>query len=316
MSRANNWVRIDKNIVQGFKTINRPFSRVEALVSFSIDINCGSPWTIKGYAAMWQWSRNKVRNFVTNLQTEQGLATDGRSKYRHAIHLILSDKEAEKTAKMNKNERTPEGHPADTQGTAKGHLLTHVYEGYGMELDTTGTLYGHPEDTTRYPTNKTKTKTKTKKEKPPSATAGKPAAANADLSQGYLSKKGKSLSGLQLTSFEEFWEVFNDKRGKASAADAWLKIKGHEKETFITIMNAAKIYAATRPSLKEKGGTPKMAEGWLTDRRYEDDASPATKNTTTTTSKPLCEVCDYFIRESCKGGKPTCTAFVIHPSKG
>lgn len=41
-------------------------------------------------------------------------------------------------------------------------------------------------------------------------------------------------------------------------------------------MSAAELYAMQRPGILDRGGTPKMAEGWLTDRRWEDEqADPA-----------------------------------------
>ena len=338
MSRTNNWVRIDKNIVQVFKTIEGPFSRAEALLSFSIDINCGCLWSVAGYAKCWKWSREKVSTFINGLQSEQGFTIErGKDKFRHPIHLILNEKEeTEEPAKVvQKTESRPtlnqhltdtrptqDQHITYTQPTVDQHGQLSLDLGLRASTDTQSAVDQHLTDTrpavnqqitdtSPYTTNKTETKTKKK----PTAAEKKLAAENVGDLPFYLSKNGKKLSGEKLSSFEAFWESFNDKRGKAPAADAWLKIKGYEHETFKTILEAAKVYAATRQALIAKGSTPKMAEGWLTARRYEDAETPAAGNTPHLTSKPDCGSCNYFIRKSCKGNKDQCSSFQPHPTK-
>lgn len=103
---------------------------------------------------------------------------------------------------------------------------------------------------------------------PPSSSA---AGAAAD---GYESAKGKKLEGETLNRFNRFWSAFDDKRGKAAAADAWLKVEPTIRKNldlFHRILAAARAYANNRSDLVADGKTPKMAEGWLNDRRWEDD---------------------------------------------
>lgn len=89
MSRGNKWVPIDKYAVQSLRNINRPYSKVEAIVSHTVDIDCGKNWTINGYAKQWQWSRCKVRKFLSELKTDCGHIKDTtRTDYRHPIHFI------------------------------------------------------------------------------------------------------------------------------------------------------------------------------------------------------------------------------------
>lgn len=73
-------------------------------------------------------------------------------------------------------------------------------------------------------------------------------------------------------NFLKFWSVFDDKRGKEPAWKAWLKLSPDD-ELVKEIIAGAERYAAMRPSLVTKGQTPKMAQGWLTDRRWEDEPS-------------------------------------------
>lgn len=110
----------------------------------------------------------------------------------------------------------------------------------------------------------------------------------------FLTHKKRKLSGILLTWFEEFWEAFAFRHGKAAAADAYLdqpwgkqlKSQGNpepgdcyphdpkDQELRERIKEAAIIEAKRRQSIIARGGTPKWAQGWLSERRYEDEGSP------------------------------------------
>jgi phage replication O-like protein O len=69
--------------------------------------------------------------------------------------------------------------------------------------------------------------------------------------------------------FELFWEAFNDKRGKKPAYEkSWKKIPDMTEELAYKIIEGAKRYAKNRNG---SDTTPKMAQGWLSDRRWEDE---------------------------------------------
>jgi hypothetical protein len=87
----------------------------------------------------------------------------------------------------------------------------------------------------------------------------------------YLTKKRKKLSGKRLETFNQFWEAFDYKTGKAEAADAWLEIPTLTDATATQAIQAAKQEALSRPRLVEDGKTPKMAQGWISGRRWEDE---------------------------------------------
>lgn len=89
----------------------------------------------------------------------------------------------------------------------------------------------------------------------------------------YISKKGRKLSGQKLEWFERFWEAFDYKQGKAEAADAWLDIKSFNDELAAKIVAKASMEAERRPALERSGRTPKMAQGWISSRRWEDEAA-------------------------------------------
>ena len=90
--------------------------------------------------------------------------------------------------------------------------------------------------------------------------------------------KGKKLTGKMLESFLAFWNAFDYKKGKANAADAWMNVGWDKKDSgannslFQTILAGASLEATQRPARVQAGGTPIYAQGWLTGRRWEDEA--------------------------------------------
>ncbi|MDY6845408.1 MAG: hypothetical protein SVW57_15125, partial [Thermodesulfobacteriota bacterium] len=73
--------------------------------------------------------------------------------------------------------------------------------------------------------------------------------------------------------FDIFWEAFKDKRGKEKALKAWTSIK-LTPGLFDKIVSGAKAYAKERVNILARQGTPKMAQGWLNDKRWEDEIVP------------------------------------------
>lgn len=91
---------------------------------------------------------------------------------------------------------------------------------------------------------------------------------------GYRTKKGRILDGKRLDAFERFWSAYGYAKGKAEAADAWLDIPQLTETLVARIVAAAEREAAARPALLASGRTPKMAQGWITARRWEDGEEP------------------------------------------
>ncbi len=87
----------------------------------------------------------------------------------------------------------------------------------------------------------------------------------------YLTKKKRKLTGKRLDAFERFWIAFDYKKDKASAADSWVDIPLLNGSLLNIILMAAKKEAENRHELIKNGQTPKMAQGWLSSRRWEDE---------------------------------------------
>jgi len=72
-------------------------------------------------------------------------------------------------------------------------------------------------------------------------------------------------------SFDAFWAAFADKRGKEEALKVWKRIKP-SADLAEQITAAAERYAAYRAAvLLPQGRTPKMAQGWLSGERWNDE---------------------------------------------
>lgn len=107
-----------------------------------------------------------------------------------------------------------------------------------------------------------------------------PASGDADHHQDepfLFSKKKRKITGKRLASFNLFWDAFNYKKGKAEAVDAWLDIPGMTGAMVCKIVAAAKREADVRPAQLAAKRTPKMAQGWLSGRRWEDEHCELTR---------------------------------------
>ena len=68
--------------------------------------------------------------------------------------------------------------------------------------------------------------------------------------------------------FDEFWDAFADKRGKEPAKEAWSKLN-HSDQLVDEIIAGAKRYVEYRKDMDRKKW--KMPQGWLNDKRWEDE---------------------------------------------
>jgi len=98
----------------------------------------------------------------------------------------------------------------------------------------------------------------------------------------YLTKKKRKLKGKRLGTFLLFWEDFDYKKSKSEAADSWLDIPELTDCLVTKICESAKLEAENRKSSSVNGSTPKMAQGWLAARRWEDEEMKQVKEECTT----------------------------------
>lgn len=63
-----NWVPISKTLVAELPHNElRPYTKLEAMYSLTVDYDAGKPVTVRGYAALWRWEKNKVKRFLDEI---------------------------------------------------------------------------------------------------------------------------------------------------------------------------------------------------------------------------------------------------------
>jgi len=66
-----NWVPISKAFVSALPHNDvRPYTDLEAIFSLTVDYDTDKPVTVRGYAALWRWSRGKVERFLEGVGVE------------------------------------------------------------------------------------------------------------------------------------------------------------------------------------------------------------------------------------------------------
>ena len=109
--KDGNWIALDKK-VSHLLPHGRAYTELEALISFTIDIDNDKPWTIKGYASQWTWSRNKVRRFIDAVQNGKGHQKDTKRTLKgHHISIKINNLQEKE----------------DTKRTLKGHQTNPYY---------------------------------------------------------------------------------------------------------------------------------------------------------------------------------------------
>ena len=268
--KHGNWVPISKGLVN-YLPFDRPYSKVEAAYSLQVDLDAGKKISVNGYAKLWIWGRGKVGRFLK----EMGVSI----KYS-----------PQKTANQGGHAMI---HAADMLALKNGHARAIDSNWLHNKADMLEIKNGHAADMRQYTTKDTNPK----KEK--NTAKNDVFAENED--DFFLSKKGRKLSGKKLELFKEFWTAFDYKRGRAEAIDPWLDLNPSPTEVKI-IVQGAKREALARDELRRKGQTPKMAQGWLSGRRWEDEEQTAGP-------VPDCSMCDYKINGYCAKTVP-CKNFV------
>jgi hypothetical protein len=77
----------------------------------------------------------------------------------------------------------------------------------------------------------------------------------------------KLLTVYQKEHFDNFWQTFGLKTGKNGAAQSWIKLGELPGSDYAQIIKAAR---AEQAKPRHDGEVRKMAQGWLTDRRFDD----------------------------------------------
>lgn len=232
------------------------------------------------YSKLWLWMLNKAKFMDNDNNLKRGQFKTSINEMREAMSWKVGYRKVVPSSKEIRNpyEWLMKGTMIDITKVTGGMVITILnYDKYQNQKNYEGHSEGHSERTAKGETGAHLIIEKECKNgiKEPSAPAE-------ELQEVYKTKKGRSLSGKRLVSFNQFWDSFNYKKGKAEAADVWLNIPTLTDSLVNKICTAAKIENDNREELKAQGRTPKMAEGWLSGRRWEDEVGQKSGMTETT----------------------------------
>jgi uncharacterized phage protein (TIGR02220 family) len=110
--KDGNWIALDKCLAH-YLPRKRPYTILEAMFSYSKDIDEGKENSINGYSRIWSWSRCKVRRFVDDLKTVTRHAPDrDETGMRQEVRIING-----KLEDIKDSDKTPARHGQDTGKT-------------------------------------------------------------------------------------------------------------------------------------------------------------------------------------------------------
>jgi len=274
--QRGNWVPVNKKLVSSLpKSGERPYTELEAAFCLTCDFDNESLVSENGYSKLWIWSRGKVSRFAK----KQGWEIS--KEVRRGLNQILINRNAKGSVIHDPTwtKRTTD----DTTGEQSANNRRTTGEqprplGNSDLGDTANNRRTTNEQPTVQPTNNQRYTTSypdpdpepNPKDKKPSAPKD---AGQRDRTPGesYMTHRKRKLSGKRLETFLLFWEAFNYKRGKATAADAWLDIPDLTDSIVATIYKSANAEATLRTKTVTDGKTPQMAQGWITQKRWEDE---------------------------------------------
>jgi len=220
-------------------------------------------------------SPSTVWNRIKKLENMRNLDIESDSKY--SIITIINWNTYQGREEKGDSQVTAIGQKTDSEGDSEGdsdHPVTTTINSHGYRA---GAEKGDSEGDSEGDSDRAKSGHKqegNKEEKIKDYTAKEEKTPLLQEGKFYKTKKGKKLQGEKLSRFNNFWTAFDYRKGKAEAADVWLEIeKDLTDETYKAIIAGAKREASARPELLESDKVPKMAQGWLSGRRWEDESS-------------------------------------------
>jgi hypothetical protein len=111
--KNGNWIALHKEL-KYFLPHGRSYTLLEAVFSYTLDIDNGKEGTISGYSKLWGWSRTKVRKLVEELKTVEGHLTNRQETgKRHHILLKLNNLQSQKDSRKT-DEKQLEDSQVDT----------------------------------------------------------------------------------------------------------------------------------------------------------------------------------------------------------
>lgn len=89
------WIPLCKALVSELPhRETRPFTKLEAMFSITVDVDNGAQVTVSGYASLWRWSEGKVRRFLDEIGAtiKYPENTSKRQNQRGEIVMVMSER--------------------------------------------------------------------------------------------------------------------------------------------------------------------------------------------------------------------------------
>ncbi len=77
--KSGNWVPVSKTLVK-FLPLNRAYTKLEAMYCIQCDYDNEQAVSVTGYATLWQWSKTKVKTFLSDAGVMISYAQDTKKK--------------------------------------------------------------------------------------------------------------------------------------------------------------------------------------------------------------------------------------------
>ena len=101
--KDGNWIPLDKGMAYALPK-DRPYTDLEAMYSYTLDMDKGNEKSLHDYSRIWSWSRCKVRKFLEDIKTSRRplkdhLKTSSRPGIRYIINNLQDTKDQLKTSR-------------------------------------------------------------------------------------------------------------------------------------------------------------------------------------------------------------------------
>ncbi len=101
--KLGNWVPISKAFIRELPKNGKKYDRIHAAFCLSIDYDNDEPVTVAGYASLWGWSRDKVRNFLNQMGVEISYPEDTKKNQNQKGIITLPNRQIT----IQKSDRKP-----------------------------------------------------------------------------------------------------------------------------------------------------------------------------------------------------------------
>jgi len=98
------WIPLDKNLVR-YMPKNRPYTELEAMFSYTKDIDEDKEKAVREYARIWSWSRTKVDNFMNKIKaSKEPEESQQRASKEPEFRFIFNNLQEQKSQKKASKE--------------------------------------------------------------------------------------------------------------------------------------------------------------------------------------------------------------------